>query len=287
MKTFFAFFALFAFFAVVSGCSKIPDDMVIAQMNARPITMRQFRETQLRGEGAPEAEIFRQLLMREALLDRAQTNRLTILQDKVIAQVKSSGMDPSPVLLKIIEEQMLVELVISQEVAPHISVTDDEVQSYFQDHGDEFKSGNRLAIRQILLKSKALAEDVRREVVNDSSQFVALAERHSVAPERKRGGFIGIFDEAEVPAMFSAVVRTLAAGAVSPVVETPYGFHLLQITERRPAASNSIETARPVIVKRLEADARERALREWFRSTVRCSVHPKFAKLIGWQLSKR
>lgn len=54
---------------------------------------------------------------------------------------------------------------------------------------------------------------------------------------KERGGAIGEFTNDRLPAALADILYDIPGGAVAPPYETPYGFHILKVTGRRPAQS--------------------------------------------------
>jgi peptidyl-prolyl cis-trans isomerase SurA len=127
--------------------------------------------------------------------------------------------------------------------------------------------------RHILLRvSDALPEaevkhrliDLRERVTKGGQEFSQLARLYSVDPSSTRGGDLGWLYPGDTVPAFEEAMNALKPGEVSEPVQSPFGFHLIQVLERRTEES-SVER------KRLEARAaiRERkseeAAQEWLR----------------------
>lgn len=280
---------LVIFFAVAGGCGKIHDEKVIARVDGAEITMKEFRMLKAEHEGFPDDELFRQLLLKKALLKRAGDLGWFVSSEEVAQIIERRGIKISlndlPGSRKKVEEQLLLERVVDKEIVPSIRISEEEIDGYRRDHSVSRKKGVRIALKQILVHEALQAEEIRGWVAADPIKFEKLARRHSIAPEREHGGWVGTFDVEEAPSVFMPMAATLPVGSVSPVFRTPYGYHVIIVAERSQTAG-AVEISRTYIVETLRQQARERAIREWFKSTVKCSVDPKFVKLIQWQSNK-
>lgn len=80
-------------------------------------------------------------------------------------------------------------------------------------------------------KEEALAqmEDLKAQL-DDGADFAALARDHSDCPSGADGGSLGSFSEGQMVKPFDDATRALEIGATSGVVETDFGFHLIQRT---------------------------------------------------------
>ncbi len=147
-------------------------------------------------------------------------------------------------LTKMIRERMLVDRV-QYNLTSGVKVTPYEVAQYFnkipQDSiptiDESFEIAEIVRIPEI---SEQERERVReelnkmRERVLSGSQFSMLATLYSEDPgSAVKGGELGFFTRGTMVAEFEAAAFALKPGEVSPVIETQYGFHIIQLIERR------------------------------------------------------
>lgn len=105
-------------------------------------------------------------------------------------------------------------------------------------------SGNRLAASHVLIEyagamsaspnakrtrdeARALAETVQKRAAA-GEDFAKLAETTSDDSTKSRGGSLGNFDKGTMVAAFDEALLQLPVGAISPVVESPFGFHVIK-----------------------------------------------------------
>lgn len=84
----------------------------------------------------------------------------------------------------------------------------------------------------ILVKEKALADDLRRKIVNGAS-FSTMAKEHSTCPSKSSGGDLGWFGPGKMVRQFEEAVKRLGHGSMSPVVSTQFGFHIIKKTGQK------------------------------------------------------
>jgi len=273
---------------LIGGCGGLKDDRVIAQVDGTPITMKAFREAQARQAGSPGGEVFRHLLLRTALVAKAYAQGVQVSDEEITDRLKAVGAKDDAVRDEVwrerVEQDILIEKYIAKEIDPGIQVTGEAVTAYYEAHPEIWKTGRRVKFRQIVVKTRGEAEVLRDRLTSTSlREFTRLAKERSIAPERETGGVVGTFEEEDLPPWFAPALKTLAVGEVSPVVESPFGFHIFQVMERQGERFRSLEEVRDRIVERLREEGREQALWRWFHQNVKCSVDEEFAKLIGWQ----
>ena len=80
-------------------------------------------------------------------------------------------------------------------------------------------------------KSEALGQIKElRDAISNGASFADMAQQISDCPSGEDGGDLGFFSKGEMVPEFDSVVFDLAPGALSDVVETAFGFHLIQRT---------------------------------------------------------
>ncbi len=60
-----------------------------------------------------------------------------------------------------------------------------------------------------------------------------MARQNSIDGSAQKGGDLGWLEPEDVVPEFSNAMNALQPGQVSDIVETPFGFHLIQVTERK------------------------------------------------------
>jgi peptidyl-prolyl cis-trans isomerase SurA len=128
-------------------------------------------------------------------------------------------------------------------------------------------------VRHILLRVSDLTPeaevrrrllDLRDRVVKGGQDFGQLARLHSVDSTATRGGDLGWIYPGDTVPEFERAMALLKAGEVSPPVQSPFGWHLIQVMERRTDES-PIERNRLAARMALRERKAEEAYLEWIR----------------------
>ena len=121
-------------------------------------------------------------------------------------------------------------------------------QANLRDRGDEVQA------RHILVKDEATAKDIAKKLTEDSD-FAALAREISEDEgSREKGGNLGYFTNDMFEAKFTEVAFATKKGEISEPFETNYGWHILQVQNRRKAAQPSFEEMRSEILNFMTYD---------------------------------
>lgn len=87
--------------------------------------------------------------------------------------------------------------------------------------------------RHILVESEVACTDLKERILRGES-FADLARSHSTCPSSERGGELGAFEPGQMVREFDEIVFRERVGVVHGPVKTQFGFHLIEITSRRP-----------------------------------------------------
>jgi peptidyl-prolyl cis-trans isomerase SurA len=104
--------------------------------------------------------------------------------------------------------------------------------------------------------------DLRERVVKGGQDFGQLARLHSVDPSATRGGDLGWIYPGDTVPEFEKVMGTLKVGEVSEPIQSPFGWHILQVQERRTEES-PMERNRFAARQTLRDRKADEAYQEW------------------------
>lgn len=141
-------------------------------------------------------------------------------------------------------------------------LTPEALEKQFNDARSQY-DGTQLRVRQILIvpdnrddpaswaRARAVLERVRSTIVDGEITFEAAAGQFSEAPSRTEGGDIGLIDRhGDVPDAVAEAAFALSKDEISPVVESNFGLHLLQVTESQPG-DKTWQDVRPELIRDL------------------------------------
>jgi parvulin-like peptidyl-prolyl isomerase len=127
----------------------------------------------------------------------------------------------------------------------------DEMEGYFKAHQKDF-DGTLIRASHILLRSDGWRESsaalverakkLREKIVADEISFEQAAQQYSVGPSRAKGGDLGFFPRFGVMVDdFSKTAFQLKRGEISEPVVTPFGVHLIRVTDEKPGGKQWTE----------------------------------------------
>ena len=140
---------------------------------------------------------------------------------------------------------------VEYQLTEDVSVTPREVTDFFNALPQDSlpMMPERYELSEIVIEpqiSEAERDRVRtqlaelRERVLKGEKFAMLATLYSQDPgSAKKGGELGFFSRGDMVGAFESAAFALKPGEVSPIVETQYGFHIIQLIERRGNTVNA------------------------------------------------
>lgn len=87
--------------------------------------------------------------------------------------------------------------------------------------------------RHILVEDEQVCKDLKAQIENGETTFEEAATSYSQCPSGEEGGDLGTFGEGQMVPEFDKVVFNDEVGVVHGPVKTDFGFHLLEVTERK------------------------------------------------------
>jgi peptidyl-prolyl cis-trans isomerase C len=161
-----------------------------------------------------------------------------------------------------IREQVLVNKVI-KKVTENITPPDyQEIKRYFEDNKDEFKFPEMLEFRQIVTRSKEEADALLIRL-NNGEDMHELAKKYSIGPEAEKGGNVGWMARGHLEESMEKALFSIPRGKTSPVVKTPYGFHIFEVLSVRPEGVKQLPEVIREIESRLLIQRQELFCKKW------------------------
>ena len=161
------------------------------------------------------------------------------------------------------KNQMLIQRMQSK-IMGDVAVTPSEVKAFYNQmkvdslpyFNAEVELGEIVYKPKVNEEQKKIArdklEDIRKQLMDTNASFASLAENYSEDPGSARlGGDLGWAKRGKFVPEFEAAAFKLEKAEISPVIESDFGFHIIQLLERR---GNSIHTRHILIKPKITED---------------------------------
>ncbi len=188
---------------------------------------------------------------------------------------QSAGMELEQIRAQIAEDikvQTLVEAVTEDVDAP----ADGEVKEFYDENTSQFEQEASVEASHILLSTrgiedeaqiaekKAEAEKLRQQLIDgEGKNFAELAQAHSDCPSKAQGGSLGEFGTGRMVPEFEKAAFSQEVGAIGEVVETDFGFHIIQVTGKTDAKTLSYDEVKDRLREQLLEQAKSEKLQSY------------------------
>jgi peptidyl-prolyl cis-trans isomerase D len=185
-----------------------------------------------------------------------------------------------------VPEQAKIEYVVlnNDAVAAQVSVTDAEVSDYYTKNVAQFTTPETRRASHILITlkkgasaadtaaAKAKAEAIVAELRKTPGDFAKVAKAKSEDPgSAEQGGDLGVIEKGVLVAPVENAIGKLKLGEISDPVQSDFGFHVLTVTELKPAVVKPLDVVKADVtdlLKKQKAAKKYSEMAEAFTNTV-------------------
>jgi peptidyl-prolyl cis-trans isomerase D len=140
-----------------------------------------------------------------------------------------------------------------------VKPTEREITRSYNDAMDMYSTPEQVRASHILLKTEGKKEEevkakaeARLKLVKSGGDFADLAKKNSEdEASAKTGGDLDFFARGRMVPEFDEVAFKLQPGEISDLVKSQYGFHIIKVTDKKPASVRTLDEVRPQIVDQL------------------------------------
>ena len=230
----------------------------VANLNGEKVSKEDFdlmyKRITEKDPAAEKSKVLEQLVGNKLIAQDAKNNGVEVKAEEVeilIKKAEESYKKPIGELLKTIDvkeeifREMLIEYILIgkrlEQIKGLVTVTDDEVENYYNTHKEQFMVLKEFEYAQIVL-----LDDDGKEIYNrlkKGEDFAALALQYSKDKETaKKGGYVGIITQQKKE--LSNIEKTLFSlkeGEFSQPTHTPGGTFIFKINKIVPEKTISLE----------------------------------------------
>jgi len=172
-----------------------------------------------------------------------------------------------------IRADLIKTRIMQREIRQRVSVTNEEIGAYYQEHRDEYEGKLRVRLQMISVpvpadgeprvkaEQRAKAEAILKRI-RAGEPFEALANETRQGPAQA-GGDIGYVEKGTMHPSIDEVAFSIKPGEVSDIIETPQGFAIIRAFDRRGGGSLSVKATREDVEDRLYRMKMEKKFEEW------------------------
>lgn len=196
-----------------------------------------------------------ELEIKKAMDNQLERMGLNEEQFQQLLDKKSLTLDQYKTQLR---RQIIMVRLVGKEVRSEVTVSAPEIENYYAQHKNEFRTGAKYHVRHFFLPYPEGSHEAAKYIVRDQLQlirneieagadFAEMARKYSRGPSAPQGGDLGWFEEGDLLDVFQRQVAGLKVGEMSPVFESEPGFHILKLEDKVEGKQISLEEARKEI----------------------------------------
>jgi len=257
--------------SIVSTSSKAPSTVVLVKVDDNIITQGDVdKETaqmkqMMKKRGVPdqqldsmmiqfESQIIDGLVTRALLENEYAKNKIKITDDEVKKEIQQieATLPKSMTIEMMLKQSGLTQSSFEHDVKEQLKIekllaipepTDEEIKEFYSENKEKyFEMPETVHARHILIATTELdddkakadkrkkAESIRKKLIKDAD-FEKLAEENSDCPSKNSGGDLGTFQRGRMVPAFEEVAFSLKTNEVSSVVQTRFGYHIIEALE--------------------------------------------------------
>jgi len=261
----------------------VPTEAVIATVGKSTFTEsdidREFKNLPERFQAMKENDALRANVLSGMMTRKALTDKATVM-----------GVAENPVVRSQLEQakaSILIQALHKDYLKQQSTISKEDIKKYFEDNKQRFNKGEQLRTRHILVKDEKKAHDLLQKIKNGAN-FSQLAKENSIDPGTKNnGGELPAFGKgAMAPAFEQAAFALKNKDDLSAVVQTQFGFHIIQLIEKMPTQEVKLED----VSAQIKNEIGQKSFQEWVENikseNVFSVTSERYKKLIKTPVAK-
>ncbi|MFP4424321.1 MAG: peptidylprolyl isomerase [Candidatus Woesearchaeota archaeon] len=283
--------AVFAILISISGDSDgntdtgEPETSIVAEVNGEEITLEEINRQYDLLPAEMQQTITKEVLLNRTidemiLVQEAENQGITvtnmevqeyiqqlmqqsgITEEALEQQLEQTGMTRDD-LEAIYEKQLKITKLLNQTDLG-IEVSDEEIQQYYDENTNSsmITVPQQVRARHILLQNESLAQELLGRLEDES--FADLAQNYSQdTGSAQQGGDLGYFPEGAMVPAFNDAVFSMDVNDSPRIVESSFGYHIVDVTGTKEGYVNSLEEVESDIRNAIEQQKQQEALTEY------------------------
>ncbi|OGP88417.1 MAG: hypothetical protein A2031_10090 [Deltaproteobacteria bacterium RBG_19FT_COMBO_43_11] len=226
-----------------------------------------------------EEEVLDGMITEKIMYLRAQELNISVgaseLEDKINEIKKDYGEDFINLLAQEnirfdqwkaeLKKEIFLQKLVAIDVNAKIRVSDDEAEDYYNEHRNDYRMEARVHVQQIVVRDFDKAQEILARL-KAGEDFTELAAKLSIGPEARQGGDLGYITRQVMPEPLEEAIFKLPVNKISPVTQSPYGFHIFKVLDSQPAKIKSFVDVKEEVVADIRAQKEEAAFTSWLNS---------------------
>lgn len=261
-----------AIVGIVMGLAACTSEELVARVGKEKVTKEEFYN-ELVAQNGPQ--VLESLIADKLRVIEVKEQNINISKDELDAELENykefyggeEGFQAALTYFRLTEESIREDLREGLEleilVKPYVTITDEEINTYFEENKESLNQGEEVKASHILVETEEEANEIK-EKLNQGEDFAELAKEHSFDGSSTAGGDLGYFGRGEMVKEFEDVAFSLDIDQISDPVQSEFGYHIIKVVDKTEAKEASLEDSREDVEEALFQDKLQAAYSEWY-----------------------
>lgn len=164
-----------------------------------------------------------------------------------------------------VKKDVKKNLEVTKLLKAQITITEDEMKSFFEENKDAFNVKEQVKARHILVDTEKKANEVKAKLLA-GGDFAQLAKEYSTdTANKEKGGDLGFFSRGEMVQEFEDAAFSLEIGKISDPIKTENGYHIIKVVEKKAAQEATYEKSKEQVKQALLEGKMPTAYNTWLQ----------------------
>jgi foldase protein PrsA len=249
--------------AIIAGILLSTKNSVVAKVGDASILENELQQTLLDQYGAEALDV---LITNKLIELEADKQKITVSDEEVEEELATlaesyggeTALEEAVVAngstMDDVRDDIINYIKTEKLIEPRIEITDEELQTYFDENKDTFATAEQVQASHILVADEATANEVKSKL-DAGEDFSTLAKEYSTdTTTAESGGDLGYFSSGDMVAEFEEVAFALGVNEISAPVKTEYGYHIIKVVDHQEAKEANFEDSKEEITDTLMND---------------------------------
>ncbi|MCX6998369.1 MAG: peptidylprolyl isomerase [Kiritimatiellaeota bacterium] len=232
------------------------------------------------------ANVLENLIMQKLLTREVEKAKIVVTSNDLAQAKQEIPLPPGMTFEQALEAQGMtaqdfenmvrIKNLLDQKTAAVAAVTEADLKKYYDENKSRFEQPETVTARHILIavpekaeakvkaEKKAQAEALRQQLLK-GGDFAALAKQHSEDPGSKDKGGEYTFPRGQMMPAFEQAAFSNDLNKIGPLVETDFGYHILQTTAKHPAKTVPLAEASDRLRQFLTGQAKREVVEKYLK----------------------
>ncbi|VAW49178.1 Survival protein SurA precursor (Peptidyl-prolyl cis-trans isomerase SurA) [hydrothermal vent metagenome] len=221
-------------------------DQLNAKIQAKKDKYKRFNQ----GKQPPEdlkqriqKNVLEEYIFAELIYQASQQHQVTDIETKIneiVALLKEKSPD-AEINKTAIKRQLIVDEYLKAHDLINPQLPEKELKAFYEKNKSKFASTTtRIQVQHIVTTNKENGKEKitkAKALLSAGKPFEDVAKEYSEDANAINGGDLGTISKGYMPKEFNDVAFSIAIGEVSDIIETEFGYHILQVLAKQPAGT--------------------------------------------------